>query len=168
MGAQPNEVRTVLITDNDSVQHLVRLELLALTPGLQILADNRSTSGTPLDQQGTATFRLRCFAAPDADTATRMWEAENTADKTTDDVLPNTEPSLPRPLWLNLATHTPHKLTLSDPQLIPGLRIGLRRMHAGQTRTLLIPPPMAYANRSVGGHAIPAGSWLVFEATRVR
>lgn len=46
--------------------------------------------------------------------------------------------------------------------VIPGWDEALLEMKIGEKRTLILPPELAYGNRSIGD-IIPANSWLVFE-----
>ncbi len=57
---------------------------------------------------------------------------------------------------------TPFSFVLGSGMVIAGWDQGLKGMKEGGTRKLVIPPHLAYGNRSVGG-VIPPNSTLVFE-----
>jgi FKBP-type peptidyl-prolyl cis-trans isomerase len=55
----------------------------------------------------------------------------------------------------------PLRFRLGARRVIKGWDQGLMGMNVGGKRRLIIPPRLAYGDRSVG--SIPAGSWLIFE-----
>lgn len=55
----------------------------------------------------------------------------------------------------------PFTFVLGAGQVIPGWDLGLQGMQAGGTRTLIIPPEMAYGSQGVG--PIPPNAALTFE-----
>ena len=57
----------------------------------------------------------------------------------------------------------PFEFTIGQGRVIQGWEQGVTGMAIGGKRTLIIPAPLAYGNRDVGGGLIPAGSTLVFE-----
>ncbi|KAJ3300042.1 Peptidyl-prolyl cis-trans isomerase fpr2 [Borealophlyctis nickersoniae] len=61
----------------------------------------------------------------------------------------------------SLDRNQPFEFTLGNGQVIKGWDQGLLDMCVGEKRKLVIPPNMAYGDRSTG--PIPAGSTLVFE-----
>lgn len=56
-------------------------------------------------------------------------------------------------------------LVLGAGRAVPGFEEGLTGMSLGGRRTLVIPPELAYGDRSVG--PVPANSWLVFDVELV-
>ncbi|MCL2324704.1 MAG: FKBP-type peptidyl-prolyl cis-trans isomerase [Actinomycetia bacterium] len=57
----------------------------------------------------------------------------------------------------------PSPLKLSADSTIKGLVEGVPGMRVGGTRTLIVPPALAYGNQAVGNGAVPANSTLYFE-----
>lgn len=57
----------------------------------------------------------------------------------------------------------PFTFTLGARQVIAGWDEGVKGMKQGEKRRLIIPAPLAYGNRAVGGDLIPANSTLIFE-----
>ncbi len=58
---------------------------------------------------------------------------------------------------------SPFTFPLGAGRVIKGWDQGVAGMQPGGTRTLIIPPQMAYGDRDVGGGLIPAGSTLIFD-----
>ena len=54
----------------------------------------------------------------------------------------------------------PFQFTLGNGEVIPGWEIGLQGMKVGGTRTIIIPPELAYGAQQAG--PIPANSTLIF------
>lgn len=48
-------------------------------------------------------------------------------------------------------------------QYVPGFRDGLRGARGNSRRLLIVPPALAYGNRTAGNNKIPAGSVLLFD-----
>jgi FKBP-type peptidyl-prolyl cis-trans isomerase len=63
----------------------------------------------------------------------------------------------------SLDRNDPFEFTIGQGRVIQGWEQGVTGMAIGGKRTLIIPAPLAYGNRDVGGGLIPAGSTLVFE-----
>jgi FKBP-type peptidyl-prolyl cis-trans isomerase len=63
----------------------------------------------------------------------------------------------------SLDRNDPFEFTIGQGRVIQGWEQGVTGMAVGGKRTLIIPAPLAYGNRDVGGGLIPAGSTLVFE-----
>ncbi len=68
---------------------------------------------------------------------------------------------LPNGAMFDAGTDAP--LSIGAGQLIDGVDEGIRGMRVGGTRTLVIPPALAYGDQVVAG--IPANSTLVFRVT---
>lgn len=62
------------------------------------------------------------------------------------------------------ATNTPMTFTLGAGDVIPGWELGMVAMREGETRTLTIPPYLAYGKRGAGG-IIPPSATLRFDLT---
>ncbi|MEM1212556.1 MAG: FKBP-type peptidyl-prolyl cis-trans isomerase [Planctomycetota bacterium] len=60
----------------------------------------------------------------------------------------------------------PVTLTLGVSPLIPGLELGLRSLQLGESRTITIPPYLAYGSRGVGS-LIPPDATLTYRVSRV-
>jgi FKBP-type peptidyl-prolyl cis-trans isomerase len=63
----------------------------------------------------------------------------------------------------SLDRNDPFEFTIGQGRVIQGWEQGVTGMAIGGKRTLIIPAPLAYGNRDVGGGLIPAGSTLVFD-----
>jgi FKBP-type peptidyl-prolyl cis-trans isomerase len=57
----------------------------------------------------------------------------------------------------------PFEFTIGQRRVIQGWELGVTGMAVGGHRTLVIPAPLAYGDRNVGGGLIPPNSTLVFE-----
>lgn len=53
-------------------------------------------------------------------------------------------------------------------EMITGFDLAVADMVLGEKRTIILPPDLAYGNRSVGNGLIPANSYLVFEVELVK
>jgi len=57
----------------------------------------------------------------------------------------------------------PFSFTLGEHHVIPGWELGVAGMQKGSSRSLKIPPDLAYGARGAGGGLIPPHATLVFE-----
>ena len=68
-----------------------------------------------------------------------------------------------RPFDSSIKRGTPFSFFLGKGNVIVGWEKGVLGMQEDGKRCLIIPPHLAYGNRSVGGGLIPANSTLIFE-----
>ena len=57
----------------------------------------------------------------------------------------------------------PLVFSVASGQMIPGFDEAVLDMKLGEKRTVIIPPDLAYGDKSIANGLIPANSYLVFE-----
>ncbi|MEM6553874.1 MAG: FKBP-type peptidyl-prolyl cis-trans isomerase, partial [Planctomycetota bacterium] len=72
----------------------------------------------------------------------------------------------PTPFHDTRADAQPATLTLGQSPVIRGLELGLRGLQLGESRTITIPPYLAYGSRGVGS-LIPPNATLTYRVSRV-
>ena len=63
--------------------------------------------------------------------------------------------------------HDPLTFTTSAGQMIPGFDYMVQDMKLGETRTIIIPPELAYGNQGISG-VIPGGAYICFDVKLIK